>query len=146
MLERAAPSSAGLAALAGYTPGHPWYYVRGGPALPFSVIVADVKARGYRGYRSEIDDVAARPEPQRSTGLRRIRAEVLDELARDVRRYREVVRAYRAWQRGTGPEQIGPFDSVHVAMSLKYNHLANDFAHLLRLDALLARQEQLALF
>ena len=127
----------------GYSPGHPWFYVRGGVVQMPSAIIARVQASGYRGYRTEIDEADRLAEPARSRELRRIRSEVVGELRRDLSRYREVARALRAWRAGTGPAAIGPFDDVHTAMSLKYRHLYNDFAHLLRLEQLLARQRDL---
>lgn len=125
-----------------YEPGHPWCYVLGGPVLYPSGILAGVRRQAYQGYRTDIDAGDRLPEPQRSAELRRIRSEILADLRADLSRYRGVVSALRRHRRQPGDHRPECAD-VHVSVSLKHNHLANDFAHLLKIDALLAQQPDL---
>lgn len=128
-----------------YLPGHPWYYLLGGPVLMPSAIREAASRSTYHGYRAaDIDKVDAMQEPKRSAALRAIREEVLAELRRDLSRYREVACKLRRYRRETAHEPFPDISAdVHTAISLKHNHLYNDFAHLLRLDALLSRQRDL---
>ncbi|MET4131786.1 hypothetical protein ABIE62_000902 [Porphyrobacter sp. MBR-155] len=80
-------------------------------------------------------------EPTRTARLRELRGQVVARLAKDVAGYRAAARNL-ALRRASGAD-APPFtvaDGVHVAMSLKHSHLANDFAHLHVLDELLSRQ------
>lgn len=101
-------------------------------------------ASGYRGH-AEADIAAADglPEPSRSTALRALRARFREDLRRDLSRYRacaRALRAWRAWETETAPDCA---QDVHVTISLKHNHLFNDFAHLAWIDALLNKQRDL---
>jgi len=65
-------------------------------------------------------------------------------LRRDLSIYREVVRELRKEREQNPPQE--PFqccNDVHTAMSLKFSHIINDFAHLVYLDDLLSRQADL---
>lgn len=126
-----------------YTPGHPWFYVLGGPVQPPSVILVSVKERGYQGYRDDIDVADKREEPQRSAELRRIRDDVRAEFWKDISRYREVVRDLHRYRADRTPDEKPEYAEVHGNVSLKHNHLFNDFAHLLKLDDLLSQQADL---
>lgn len=130
----------------GYDSGHPWFYLLGGPVLTPKEIREAARASGYGGYLAEdIRQADARPEPQRSTALRSMRAEAQSELIRDVSIYRRVVRELHAYRKGQRDDAPLPSVSaeVHTSMSLKVCHLYNDFAHLLSLDDLLTRQRDL---
>jgi len=126
----------------GYNPGHPWYYLRGGCVQTPRQIIETVKERQYKGYKSDdIQKANSKPEPQRSEALRKIRNEVYEDFRSDLSIYRETVcdlRKYRKEHRLV-TEKLG-FDQVHGDVALKYNHLFNDLAHLLRLDELLSYQ------
>ncbi len=129
----------------GYSSGHSWYYHLGGKPLSPKQIRAEVHASDYRGYAAA-DIVAADrlAEPKRSQRLRAFQARFQDDLRRDLSRYRQCVRAlrlYRAAHDGRAIERV--CDGVHVAISLKHNHLVNDFAHLIWLEDLLALQRDL---
>lgn len=128
-----------------YRPGHPWYYLLGGPVLKPSAIREAASRSIYHGYRAaDIDKVDAMQEPKRSAALRAIREEVLEELRRDLSCYREVARELRCYRQETAGSPLPEISAdVHTAISLKHNHLYNDFAHLLRLDAALSRQRDL---
>lgn len=127
-----------------YRPGHPWYYLLGGKVLLPSAICEAVRKAGYQGYRTDIDATDTMSEPKRSTTLRAIRAAVLEELRRDLSRYREVARALRLYRRETTSDPLPDICAdVHTAISLMHNHLYNDFAHLMRLDTLLSHQRDL---
>lgn len=121
---------------------HPWYYLLGGKRLSLKEIREEARASSYQGYLSEEINSADRlPEPQRSEALRGIRSRALASLARDASRYRVVCRelsAHRAAGLDQQPSTLS--GDVHRAVSLKHNHLYNDFAHLSAIDELLSRQ------
>jgi hypothetical protein len=131
--------------LFGYSPGHPWYYVLGGPRLTLKQIKAYAGSRDYRGYMAEdIDRAAARPEPQRSAALREIREKVIEDLTRDVAIYRRCVRELAQYRKATEITEAEPVcASIHTSMSLKFCHIQNCFAHLKALDELPAQQMEL---
>jgi hypothetical protein len=125
--------------VSGYEPGHPWYYVLGGSVLSPKQILARVQKSGYRGYaREQIAEADARCEPRRTQELRELRSVAIANLRRDHSGYRHAVFALRT----KASPQLECQD-VHVAVSLKHNHLYNEFAHLVPLDALLSRQPDL---
>ncbi|MBB4022540.1 MULTISPECIES: hypothetical protein [Actibacterium] len=122
----------------GYAPGHPWYYLLGGDILPPKAIRIEARLAEYKGYRQEeILNAAAKPEPQRSKFLHKIRAEVQQSLKDNISRYREVARELHTYRRSHSREPTpNCSESVHMSMSLKYAHIYNDFAHLDLLDSL----------
>ena len=129
----------------GYDSGHPWYYLLSGRRLRLKEIQAEAIASTYSGYMAEdIANADRLAEPKRSCALRAIRDQVCTELARDVSRYRELS-VKLAKRRRAGGEHVcrGFCDDIHVGMSLKHNHLFNNFSHLARLDELLAMQGDL---
>lgn len=119
----------------GYGSGHPWYYHLGGAVLTPKQILCDVESDGYHGFLSDISEADRLREPKRSQALRRHRESVLADLNRDLSIYRRVVRKLRL----NGREDM----DACVAVSLKHNHLYNDFGHLAWLDQLLAVQGDL---
>lgn len=129
----------------GYGPGHPWYYILGGAVLSPKQIRAEVIRRGYRGCSVyDIDKADAKSEPQRSEQLRRIRAKAKEALRNDLSRYREVARELHQHRKQLQHGEHEPqCENVHTSMSLKHNHIYNDFAHIVTIDALLARQQDL---
>lgn len=129
----------------GYPSSHPWYYVLGGKRLSLKEIREETRASGYRGYMArEIDEADALAEPRRSQTLRAMGQEARTRLALDVSSYRQMARElarYRAGEAsGEGSERCAP---IHMAISLKHNHISNCFAHLIALDELLAKQGDL---
>ena len=126
----------------GYNPGHPWYYFLGGrPKRPKEILEA-TRACGYQGYaREDIADADAMAEPKRSEALRALRSKFEADLSKDISRYRECVRELRQteWQQPDRSHVVA-CDDVHTALSLKHNHIANNFGHLIYLDELLSRQ------
>ncbi len=131
--------------LTGYSPGHPWYYIRGGRILSFKAIRQSVIERGYQGYmREQIAEADAKAEPKRSELLRSMRAEVVGTFRADAYRYRECAAVLRT-RRAEGLDASEPLScaDVHQSIALKHNHLFNDFAHLIVLDELLTRQMDL---
>jgi hypothetical protein len=109
----------------------------GGAVLPPKAIRAMVRAYGTQGYRSdEIRRAAAQPEPARSQSLRKIRIDVMRSLKSNISIYREVARELHRTRIETADQERGcACANVHTAMSLKFAHLCNDFAHLDMLDA-----------
>lgn len=129
----------------GYREGHPWYYVLGGEPPKLKEIREGAVTSGYRGCREEaILRAHHKPEPKRSEILRRYRKRALEDLDRDIRIFRKCTRDLRRCQREPNDTNERPRClDLHVAMSLKYNHLYNDFAHLNLLDELLSQQPDL---
>ncbi len=126
-----------------YGPGHPWYYVLGGPVLGPASIRRNVIARGYRGCSVRaIDEADAKKEPQRSEALRKLRAQVLCDLRNSLLRYRKLACQYHGERRQPQLDERACSD-LHMALSLKHNHIYNDIAHLVVLDDLLKQQGDL---
>jgi hypothetical protein len=126
-----------------YSPGHPWFYLLGGRVLTPKEIKKSVRASDYKGWRAdELKKLEAKAEPQRSQGLRKLRAVVIAELADDLSRYRQVALDLYRYRRRTAGQEL-PCHGVHTSASLKHNHLYNDFAHLNAIDDLLAQQPDL---
>lgn len=131
--------------IGGYCPGHPWYYLLGGKPLSLKCIRENVRASDYRGYLADkIAAIDLKPEPARSDALRTLKLETLNSLRTDISRYREVVRAlHRQRESGEDMAAIAYCSDVYVSLSLKHNHIYNDFGHLILLDDLLNRQGDL---
>lgn len=129
----------------GYSTGHPWYYLLGGAVLSPKQIKEKVKRSGYGGYLTDYIAAADRkPEPQRSQALRRLRARAVDELKRDMSGYRRrALDLHRYRAANSLPERPTCCADIHTNISLKHNHLVNDFAHLITIDALLSVQTDL---
>ncbi|MGJ8572291.1 MAG: hypothetical protein ACSHXI_16495 [Hoeflea sp.] len=129
----------------GYGSGHPWYYLLGGRVLYPKEIRAQVNAATYRGYlKDDILATAARQEPKRSEALRKIRHEVIAGLRRDIARYRQC--AFELMNHTLEQDRTARLvscDDVHVAISLKHNHIVNGFAHLALLNELPEQQGDL---
>lgn len=128
----------------GYGSGHPWYYNLGGKVLSPKQIKESAKQSGYQGYmRSDIAAADDRAEPQRSQTLREMRHKAMLDLASDLNGYRARVRELAAFRK-EHPEPCQPSSAdIHTNISLKHNHLFNDFAHLIWLDELLSKQGDL---
>ncbi|TPW26424.1 hypothetical protein FJU08_22300 [Martelella alba] len=118
----------------------------GGPIPTPKQIRAYALERDYKGYLAErIEEAHRRAEPKRSAALRNIRDAVLRDLAADLARYREVVCELRKYRHAFPIGMARPdCADIHTAMSLKFAHLYNGFAHLNTLDTL--PNEQLDLF
>ena len=132
-----------------YDSGHPWYYLLGGPVLKPRDILHSTITRGYRGWM-ETEIVAAdnKAEPERSSILRLMRKHAYEHYKSDICRYRQLAYAITERRRKHGliqRDDSGAFllDESDTAISLKHNHLYNDFAHLTLIDHLLARQPDL---
>jgi len=129
----------------GYTAGHPWYYFLGGkPRRPKEIREA-TRQSGYQGYaRDRIGAADAMAEPKRSETLRSLRAKFECDLRRDISIYRECVNELRQthWEIPDGETAVS-CGEIHTALSLKHNHMVNDFAHLIWLDELLSQQRDL---
>jgi hypothetical protein len=69
-----------------------------------------------------------------------LRHQVIASLRLDLARYRKVVTDLRSYRSDDARAECR---DVHVAVSLKHNHLYNDFAHLAWIDDLLAVQRDL---
>lgn len=129
----------------GYISGHPWYYVLGGTILTPKQIMSKVQMKEYKGYMWDAMQAADnKPEPQRSEALREIWEKVLKDYRSDLSTYRKYVHKLRRYRR----ENFQTIDrlvceDIHVSISLKHNHLYNDFAHLIRLHDLLSYQPDL---
>ena len=128
----------------GYCPGHPWYYVRGGKILSLKQIRFEAEQADYRGYMPDrLDEIDGKPEPQRSESLRQLRAKILEDLKRDVSRYKELANQLRRYRQQGVVEEGNSCGDVHTAISLKHNHLYNDFAILREIETMLSKQGDL---
>jgi hypothetical protein len=129
----------------GYCPGHPWFYFLGGkPRRPKEIFEA-TRLSGYQGYaRDRIAAADAMAEPRRSETLRALRKKFEADLKRDISRYRECVRelSLTDWGIPDGKTAVS-CGEIHTSLSLKHNHMVNDFAHLIWLDKLLSKQRDL---
>lgn len=98
----------------------------------------EVRLAGYKGYREDdIQQAAAKPEPERSRTLRRIRQETMNSLRENISIYRKVARELHSYRREHAGQEIPNCSApVHTSMSLKYAHIYNDFGHLELLDSL----------
>lgn len=128
-----------------YNFGHPWCYLLGNSVLTPKQIQQSVRSSSYRGYRQdEVLAASNRCEPKRSQLLREIRQQIIDELGKDISRYRKCVfELRRYWEQHGIPENPTCCDDIHVAVSLKHNHIYNGFAHLALRDELPAQQGDL---
>ncbi len=119
----------------GYHAGHSWYYLLGGAVPSLKSIRSTVFESGYKGYLAEeIAAISRKPEPQKSRASEIMRQRVLGELRKDISRYRECARNLHAF-RLRHPDSA-KCKGVHVAISLKHNHIYNGLAHLTALDDL----------
>lgn len=104
-----------------------------------------VRASGYKGYRADaIAKADSLHEPRRSQALHEIREQAKRELNNDVSLYREFARklaSHRDAGEDSGPDR--ECADIHVNISLKHNHIYNEFAHLIVLDDLLNKQGDL---
>jgi len=128
----------------GYCPGHPWYYVLGGKVLSLKQIRFEAEQDNYRGYMpNRLDEIDSKPEPNRSQSLRQLRSKIREDLKRDISRYKELANQLRR-DRQQGSEKAGNVcENVHTAISLKHNHLYNDFAILREIETMLTKQRDL---
>lgn len=122
----------------GFNISHPWYYLLGGLVPSPKQIRAHAKTKGYGGYMADDIEAASRKsEPQRSEALRAIKAKVMEELQRNLSRYRELARELRLYRCKNTPDMNRPkCHSIHSKISLKFAHIFNDFAHLNYIDSL----------
>jgi len=127
-----------------YHPGHCWFYKLGGKRLSLKAIRASVMQSGYIGYmREDIDKADALPEPKRSIKLREFKAKVMQDLASDIARYRQCARELAQHRKIHGQIDENECADIFVSISLKHNHIYNDFAHLITLKKLLNKQPSL---
>ncbi len=129
----------------GYRSSHPWYYLLGGKRLSLKEIREDTRKSGYGGYLArDIDEADNFAEPRRSQTLRQMRDKAKSNLCTDISRYRELSRQL-ARRRGAGEDATheGVCADIHTNISLKHNHISNEFAHLITLERLLAKQGDL---
>ena len=128
-----------------YGAGHPWYYLLGGAVLTPKQIKGNVICSGYNGYLGgEIEAADRKTEPQRSQALKRFRARAMEELKRNISVYRRrTLELHRYRAANPLPDRPTCCADIHTNISLKHNHLVNDFAHLITIDALLEVQGDL---
>lgn len=128
-----------------YDTSHCWYYLLGGAVLSPKQIRNNVRRSGYQGYAArDINAAARKAEPQRSAALRRLRDQFKASLMNDLAIYRCHAVSLRRYRLKTPlPNKPECAAGIHVAISLKHNHLVNDFAHLITIDDLLSQQQDL---
>ena len=120
-----------------YSPGHPWYYVLGGAVVLPNAIRAEVQNSDYEGYRAgDIHQLADKPEPQRSQAIKTMRVQIIEDLRRDLSRYRECARELRCYRASKADEPQPICADIHTALSLKHSHIYNELSNLKTLDSL----------
>lgn len=121
-----------------YSPCHSWYYKLGGAVLRPKQILVNAKQSGNCGYRyDEIEAAERKSEPARSEKLRALRAEEIERIRADLKRYRELACQLREFRKCNGDVCNQPVCAdIHMNISLKHNHLYNRFAHLVIIDDL----------
>lgn len=128
-----------------YNTGHPWYYFLGGSVPSIKEIQNDARQSKYQGYRR--DDIRAadsKSGPTRTAALRAIQSDVVIEVKRNIAGYRKrALELHRHRAANALPDKPVVCDNIHTNISLKHNHLFNDFAHLITLDDLLSKQGDL---
>ncbi len=129
----------------GYGAGHCWYYLLGGAILSPKQIREATRQSSYEGYaRDDIRAADRKADPHRSTTLRALKERFEGELRRDLSGYRQrALELHRYRANHDVPSEPKSAADVHVAISLKHNHLMNDFAHLILIDKLLNQQGDL---
>ncbi|MDA9967468.1 hypothetical protein N9D70_02690 [bacterium] len=121
----------------GYDAGHPWYYLLGGAIPTVKTIQASVIAGDYAGYLAHtISEIDRKAEPQRLSKLDALRAQIVEDLHDDIARYRACTRDLQKWRAKQGGTTAPECNGVHTSISLKHNHIVNDFANLRTLDSL----------
>lgn len=130
-----------------YSEGHPWFYVLGGMPMRVKDIKAYVTKTEITGYlERDIEAVDARAKPKRSDDIKAMRASIRDELAKDIRRYRECVRELATHRASYDEGGEIKCEDIHVSLGLKFSHLLNGFGNLRALDALAVQKDLFELF
>ena len=129
----------------GYSPFHPWYYVLGGKVLMPKDILKSVRQSDYKGFQEElIQKLDKKNEPHRSSALRQLRAKEIENLKKDISRYRTLatdLRIYRRKRELTNNPRTA--EHLHLNLSCKFSHIYNRFAHLILMDEYLSIQGDL---
>lgn len=125
-----------------YGAGHCWYYKLGGKALTPKQILADVKKSGYQGYmQDDFEKLNKKAEPMRSAGIRKLTLKVKESLKHNMAQYRKYARELADLRKHPSLLDQDPICSdVDMNMSLKHNHIYNDFAHLVYLETIKSKQ------
>lgn len=126
----------------GYSAGHPWYYKLGGPIIGPKSLSLKVKMEGRTGYMDhDIDRLDLAAEPKRTETLRKLKTQILQDLDRDIRCYRDCARAL-VKQRRDEDHVSDPSlsNAVEGSMARKFVHLYNGFANLAHVSRVLDRQ------
>lgn len=128
-----------------YNTGHPWYYYLGGAVLSPKQIRENTKYSQYKGYlREDIAKADRYNEPKRSAALRELQKSCQQHLLADLCVYRQLALKLHHWRQSHDIHTTGSACAdIHTNISLKHNHLVNDFAHLIYLDELLSQQGEL---
>ena len=129
----------------GYNAGHPWYYRLGGDIPKPKQILQLVQLGDYRGYAEEdIKAADTMAEPKRSEKLKYFKKQFEKDLKQDLAIYRQKVVELNRLRKDNSHDPLQDSfnccDDVYTAMSLKFSHLINDFAHLVYLEELLSWQ------
>lgn len=124
-----------------YNSAHPCYYKFGGLVLFPSEIKSSVDLESYPDLMvEEILAASSMAEPKRSERLRGLRQAMRQELSRNLAIYLDRVRALKARRLDPDPPAQHVSSCVYVAMSLKHNHIYNDYARLMICEQHLSKQ------
>ncbi len=122
-----------------YSTGHPWHYVLGGKVLSIKEIWNEANASDYRGYRRD----TIKKYFGKSDKLKALKSETIINLKRDINRYRECALALHRYRNKLPKNHQPTCEGVHVAISLKKNHIYNEFSNLKYINELLYQQPDL---
>lgn len=128
-----------------YNAGHPWFYKLDGKVLTPKQILKNVVSSGYQGYmRDDIQKICNKAEPMRSAAIGKLKAIVKAELHKDMSQYRKYARELAHFRVHPELFETQPICSdVCMSLSLKHNHIYNDFAHLVYLENIKSKQMDL---
>lgn len=125
-----------------YNAGHPWFYKLGGKALTPKQILKNVISSGYQGYmQDDIQKINKKAEPMRSAAIHKLKIKIKQELHKDLSQYRKYARELAHFRKHPELLQTQPIcDDIHMSMSLKHNHIYNDFGHLVYLESVKSKK------
>lgn len=128
-----------------YNAGHPWFYKLNGKVLTPKQILKTVISSGYQGYmKDDIQKLSRKAEPKRSVAIRKLQAKVKKELHKNISLYRKYAHELAYFRKHPELLDTHPICSdIHMNMSLKHNHIYNDFGHFVYLESLESWQMEL---
>ncbi len=128
-----------------YKSCHPWYYHLGGKILTPKNILKNAKLSNYQGYlENDIKKFNLLDEPKRTKKLDELFRNELFDLKRSLSLYRKYALEISLRRKNNLIGENDPIcDDVYMSLSLKHNHIFNNFSHLILIESF---QKQMDLF